>query len=93
MNSVVGGVQQYQCSLLDHLKSQMENVFKKHSGNSASQLEKYVLEKFEKFLIHLLKWQQPIDRTVLLRNSLSLWKRTKFLLPKSYAENKAETTL
>ncbi|XP_056285082.1 uncharacterized protein LOC130203183 [Pseudoliparis swirei] len=33
MNDIVAGVQQYQSSLLDNLRKQMEGVIKKHSGS------------------------------------------------------------
>uniref|UniRef100_A0AAV2MNS2 Uncharacterized protein n=1 Tax=Knipowitschia caucasica TaxID=637954 RepID=A0AAV2MNS2_KNICA len=49
VNTIVAGVQQYQSFLMDHLKKQMEDVLKKHSGNaSASQLEKDALDVFDR---------------------------------------------
>lgn len=51
VNTIVAGVQQYQSSLLDHLRTQMENVLKKHSGNSSSStLERDTLNIFDHFV-------------------------------------------
>lgn len=49
MNDIVAGVQQYQASLLDNLKKQMEEVLKKHSGSTSGQLEKDTLDIFDNF--------------------------------------------
>ena len=50
MNDIVAGVQQYQSSLLDNLKQQMEGVLKKHSGSTTGQLEKDTMDIFNNFI-------------------------------------------
>jgi surfactin synthase thioesterase subunit len=46
MELIVTGVQQYQSSLLDNLRKQMEAVLKKHSGSTSGQLEKDAMDIF-----------------------------------------------
>lgn len=50
MNDIVSGVQQYQTSLLDNLRNQMEALLKKHLGNTSSQLEKEAMNIFDNFI-------------------------------------------
>ncbi|XP_029570974.1 uncharacterized protein LOC115163323 [Salmo trutta] len=50
VNDIVAGVQQYQSSLLDNLRKQMEAVLKKHSGSTSGQLEKDAMDIFDNFI-------------------------------------------
>ncbi|KAF5889861.1 uncharacterized protein DAT39_020441, partial [Clarias magur] len=50
MNDIVSGVQQYQTSLLDNLRKQMEAVLKKHLGSTSSPLEKEAKNIFDNFI-------------------------------------------
>ncbi|XP_043922158.1 squalene monooxygenase-like [Protopterus annectens] len=47
MNDIVAGVQQYQSSLLDDLRKQVERVLKKHLASRTGQLEKDVMDIFD----------------------------------------------
>ena len=49
INDVVNGVQQYQASLLDHLKHQMSSMMETHSGD-LDQLKKDTLGIFDQFI-------------------------------------------
>ncbi|XP_029571052.1 uncharacterized protein LOC115163363 [Salmo trutta] len=50
VNDIVAGVQQYQSSLLDNLRKQMEAVLKKHSGSTSGQLENDAMDIFDNFI-------------------------------------------
>ncbi|KAF3837675.1 hypothetical protein F7725_009443 [Dissostichus mawsoni] len=50
MNDIVAGVQQYQSSLLDNLRTQMKEVLKKNSGSTTNQLEKDAMDIFDSFI-------------------------------------------
>lgn len=50
MNDIVAGVQQYQSSLVSNLRSQIEQVLKKHSENALGHLQKEVMDVFDSFV-------------------------------------------
>ncbi|XP_034078395.1 uncharacterized protein LOC117550156 isoform X1 [Gymnodraco acuticeps] len=50
MNDIVAGVQQYQSSLLDNLRTQMKEVLKKNSGSTTNQLGKDAMDIFDSFI-------------------------------------------
>ncbi|XP_042349769.1 uncharacterized protein LOC121948439 [Plectropomus leopardus] len=50
MNDIVAGVQQYQSSLVSNLRSQIEQVLKKHLENTPGHLQKEVMDVFDSFV-------------------------------------------
>ncbi|XP_061767877.1 uncharacterized protein LOC133559880 isoform X2 [Nerophis ophidion] len=50
MNDIIAGVQQYQTSLVGNLRSQLEQVLKKHSGSTSGHLQNEVTDVFDSFV-------------------------------------------
>ena len=65
MNDIVAGVQQYQSSLVSNLRSQIEQVLKKHSENTSGNLQKEVMDAFDSFVDPFTSVTTAFDRTVL----------------------------
>ncbi|XP_034095703.1 uncharacterized protein LOC117562044 isoform X2 [Gymnodraco acuticeps] len=90
MNDIVAGVQQYQSSLLDNLRTQMKEVLKKNSGSTTNQLGKMQWIYLTVSLTPLLTFQQHFARTVLLGSSFVVWMQRKFQLLEPYAGRNVE---
>lgn len=65
MNDIVAGVQQYHSSLVSNLRSQIEQVLKKHSENTSGHLQKELMDVFDSFVDPFTVLRQHFNRTVL----------------------------
>ena len=90
MNDIVAGVQQYQSSLLDNLRQQMEGVLKKHSGSTTGQLEKDTLDIFNNFLNPLANVATTFRQNSVIRTQFGCVDAEEILIARTICRKKCQ---
>ncbi|KAM6995177.1 uncharacterized protein LKV04_007412 [Tautogolabrus adspersus] len=88
MNEIVSGVQQYQSSLVSNLRSQIEQVLKKHSGSTSGHLQNEVMDVFDSFVDPFTSVATTFRQNSVMKKQLSIVDAEEILISPTIRKRK-----